>query len=146
MAQKDFFQFLTPEQISYISDYAESIDLKAGEPLYFRNTKANFMFIVLAGEISLRLPGRQDDEGILIDVLPKGTVFGRCVSFAREAYMLNARCRQDGRVLKIAADVLKKVLDDNPRLGYAVQSKISEIYYDRYIQTMRKLHDLIMTR
>ena len=40
--------------------------------------------------------------------------------------------------------VLKKLLEDDPRMGYAIQSKISEVYFKRYLDAMRKLQAIVM--
>ena len=54
------------------------------------------------------------------------------------------QCTEDSELLKIGAVSLKRLLDDDPRMGYTIQSKISEIYFRRYIETMRKLQSIVM--
>lgn len=39
---------------------------------------------------------------------------------------------------------MRNLLDDDPRMGYAIQSNISEIYFNRYIETMKKLQSIVM--
>ncbi len=71
-------------------------------------------------------------------------MFGSCISFAMETYSLTAQCTEDCQLLKVATSALKDLLDGDPRMGYAVQSRISEIYFTRYIDTMKKLQAIVM--
>ena len=36
------------------------------------------------------------------------------------------------------------LLDDDPRMGYAIQSKISQIYFKRYVEATNKLQAIVM--
>ena len=71
-------------------------------------------------------------------------MFGSCVSAAMGSYALTAQCTEDSELLKIGAVSLKNLLDEDPRMGYAIQAKISEIYFNRYIETMKKLQSIVM--
>ena len=44
----------------------------------------------------------------------------------------------------MSAATLKKLLDEDPVMGYAVQMLISRVYFNRYIETMRKLQSIVM--
>jgi hypothetical protein len=46
-------------------------------------------------------------------------------------------------VLKLEAKVLRKVLDANPLVGYAIQQRISEIFFKRYVEAMEKLQAMV---
>ena len=140
---KEIFGILTPDQGHALSDVAERIEREAGETLYERGAPATHFFVVLKGSVALRLPGKQG-VSLLIDDLGPGAMFGSCVSFAIETYSLTAQCTQDCELLKVATPALKNLLDGDPRMGYAVQSRISEIYFTRYIDTMKKLQAIIM--
>jgi CRP-like cAMP-binding protein len=99
--------------------------------------------VILEGQITLRLPGK-GNVSIVIDQLEKGAMFGSCVCLTRESYALTAQCTEPTELLKIETKVLKTLMDDDPMMGYATQSRISEIYFGRYIETMKKLQAIVM--
>lgn len=138
----DLFQLLRPEQVRAISDAAEEITLKAGETVFQRGDKADYLFVVLDGQVALRLPSK---EGLstLIDDVTRGTIFGSCICFQLDSYTLDARCTEDSRLLKIRAATLKAQLDDDPALGYQVQTLISRVYFKRYLSTTHKLQSIL---
>lgn len=137
------FQFLRPEQIKAISDVAEVVTLRAGDTVYRKDARADFFYVVLDGQVSLRLPG-QSGVSIQIDELTKGAMFGSCVCFQLVNYSLNAQCTSDSKLLKIESATLKELMDGDLLMGYTIQTQISRIYFNRYIDTMKKLQAIVL--
>jgi hypothetical protein len=143
MERQEIFSFLRTEQVDALSDAAEVIKLKEGEVVYRKGAKPEFFFVILSGEVALRLPGK-GEMSILVDEISDGTMFGSCVCLALDSYICTAQCAKDSALLKIRTSVLKELLDDHPRRGYAIQSRISQIYFKRYMETMKKLQVIAM--
>jgi CRP-like cAMP-binding protein len=139
----EVFQFLRPDQLRAISDVAEVREYQAGETIYERGSKADHFYVVLGGQVSLRLPG-QSGVSVQIDELTEGAVFGSCVCFQFVEYSLNAQCTRDSKVLKIESATLKELMDEDLLMGYTIQTQISRIYFNRYIETMKKLQSIVM--
>jgi len=95
----EVFRFLRPDQVRAISDVAEVVEYQAGETIYEKGSKADHFYVVLDGQVSLRLPG-QSGVSIQIDELTEG-VFGSCICFQLVEYSLNAQCTCDSKLLKI---------------------------------------------
>jgi len=140
---QEVFGFLRPEQVNAISEAAERISLAAGEAVYCRGEKADHFFTVLDGVVTLRLPGK-GGVNLVIDEVASGEMFGSCVCFARDSYSLTAQCATDSVLLKIESKALKALMDQDLMMGYALQTKISELYFGRYIDTMQKLQAIVM--
>ena len=140
---QEVFGFLRPEQIHAISEAAEKVAYKAGEIVYEKGAKADYFYTILAGEVTLRLPGR-GSVSIVIDQLAKGAMFGSCVCFSSDAYALTAQCTEDSVLLKIENATLKSLMDTDRLMGYALATRLSEIYFGRYIETMEKLQAIVM--
>lgn len=141
--KNEVFQFLRPDQVNAISDVAKVVDFLAGETIYEQGARADHFYVVLSGQVSLRLPG-QSGVSIQIDELTDGAVFGSCICFQLATYSLNAQCTRDSKVLKIESATLKELMDDDLLMGYTIQTQISRIYFNRYIQTMKKLQSIVM--
>jgi CRP-like cAMP-binding protein len=139
----EVFQFLGPDQIRAISDVARVVESRAGETIYQQGEPADHFFVVLKGQVSLRLPGHTG-VSIQIDELTDGAVFGSCVCFQLATYSLNAQCTRDSTLLKIESATLKEMMDDDLLMGYTLQTQISRIYFRRYIESMKKLQSIVM--
>ncbi len=141
--KNEVFQFLRPEQVRAISDVAQVVEFDAGETIYERGTPADHFYVVLGGQVSLRLPGTSG-VSIQIEELTEGAVFGSCICFQLVEYSLNAQCTRDSKLLKIESATLKELMDNDLMMGYTLQTQISRIYFNRYIQTMKKLQSIVM--
>ncbi|MEJ2215279.1 MAG: cyclic nucleotide-binding domain-containing protein [Gemmatimonadota bacterium] len=140
----DVFSFLRPEQVNAISERAERVRFPAGAIVYERGEKPDYLYAVLDGQVTLHLPGA-GGFSIVIDQLGPGDMFGSCMCFQRNAYALTAQCARDCELLKIEAAALKELMDRDLRMGYALQTRISAIYFGRYIETMQKLQAVTMS-
>jgi len=138
------FQMLRPEQLSQLSAAAEEITFQAGETVFEQGEPAEYFFAVLSGLVALRLP-RQDGVSILIDETTEGAIFGSCICFQIHNYTLTAQCTEESRVLKIKAETLRKLMDNDLVMGYAIQTMVSRSYFKRYIDTMRKLQSIVQS-
>jgi CRP-like cAMP-binding protein len=141
--KNEVFQFLRPDQVRVISDVAQVVEYQAGETIYEKGAKADYFYVVLDGQVSLRLPG-QSGVSIQIDELTGGAVFGSCICFQLVEYSLNAQCTRDSSLLKIESATLKELMDEDLLMGYTIQTQISRIYFNRYIETMKKLQSIVM--
>ena len=140
----EIFQLLRPEQMSILSAAAEEVSFQAGDTVFLRGEPADDFFVVLEGQVALRML-RPDGVCVLIDEVPAGVIFGSCVCFEIDAYTLTAQCTEDSRILKIKASTLKKLMDDDLVMGYAIQTMISRVYFKRYLDTMRKLQAIVQS-
>jgi len=140
----DVFQLLRPDQLRTISETAEEVSFKAGDTVFRRGDNADYFFIVLEGQVALRLPSKEG-LSLLIDEVTRGTIFGSCICFQIDSYTLTAQCTADSKLLKLRAATLKKLLDDDPVLGYAVQMLVSRVYFKRYLDTAQKLQAILRT-
>lgn len=84
---QDVFSYLRPEQINVIHNAAEIVEYRAGQVVYTQGEKARHVYVVLDGQVALRLPGKKG-VSILIESLGRGAIFGASASFEPGAYML----------------------------------------------------------
>jgi CRP-like cAMP-binding protein len=144
LKRQEILQFLRPEQVDLLSEASKVAKFKAGEMVYRQGERADRFYIVLKGQVSLRLPAKTAGLSVLIDELTEGDMFGGCVSTDLDAYSLNALCMEESEILVISVSALESIMDRDPRIGYIIQSRISKIYFKRYIETMEKLQAIVM--
>ncbi len=143
LVAEDVFAYLRPEQINAVNNASEVIECRAGTLVYSQGAKANYMYVVLSGQVALRFPWKTG-VSIFIEDLGRGAMFGTSAMFDH-SYMLTAQCVIACRLLKIDTTVLRRVMEEDPRIGFAVQKHISELYFKRYIDAMQKLGATMMS-
>jgi CRP/FNR family transcriptional regulator, cyclic AMP receptor protein len=139
---QDVFSYLRPEQINTIDNVSKIMEYRAGDLVYTQGEKAKDLYMVLDGQVALQLPGKKGFS-VLIESLGRGAIFGASASFESGTYMLTAQCLTNSKILKIEAAVLRRLLDEDCRMGYALQKRISDLYFKRYIETMLKLQAIV---
>jgi CRP-like cAMP-binding protein len=144
LESQDVFGYLTPNQVDSISNAANAVRYRGGDTVYSQGEPADFIYVVLEGEVLLRLPGK-GGLSVPIDVATAGTMFGSCMCFDIETYSTTAQCTEDSRLLKIQAVALSDLMDEDLRMGYAMQRRLSQVYFKRYLDTMRKLQTVVMS-
>jgi len=138
----EVFRLLRPEQLRAISDAAEEMALGSGRTVFRQGDKADFFFVVLAGKVALRIP-QAPGLSLEIDVVRPGEVFGSCLCFQLDSYALTAVCTADSKLLKIKAATLKRLLSEDPALGYRIQTQVAPAYFRRYAEATKKLQAVV---
>jgi signal-transduction protein with cAMP-binding, CBS, and nucleotidyltransferase domain len=144
LTSHEVFGFLLPEQVHAISEAAERVSFKAGENIYEKGDKADYFFIILDGEVTLRLPTSPGGLSLVVDHMGKGAIFGGPLGQKRKGYCLSAQGAQRGKLLKIEISVMKKLMEKDMRMGLSLQRYVASAYFDRYIDTMKKLQAIVM--
>lgn len=139
----EVFRFLRPDQVRSLSETAEEVSLAAGALVYQKGQAARHLYVIIEGQVALRMPVRRG-VSVLVDELGTGAMFGSCVCMDLPTYTLAAHCTEDSRLLKIDAMLLKRLMDDDLRMGYAIQTQISKIYFQRYLDAMHNLQAIVM--
>ena len=144
LTRHEIFEYLRPDELNALSESAETLNFKAGATVYQRGQKAICLYVVLSGQVALRLQQKRG-VSILIDQVGSGNMFGCSACHAADSYALTAQCMEDSEILRIEAATLNKLLEKDLRMGYAIQSQISQVYFRRYIEATEKLQAIVMS-
>jgi len=142
MLAQDVFSYLRPEQINIIHNASEVVERHARAVVYTQGEKGKYLYVVIDGQVALRLPGSKG-MSILIETLGRGAIFGAGASFEPGTYTLTAQCVSDCKLLRIDTAVWRRLMEEDSRMGYALQKRISDLYFKRYVETMRTLQGII---
>ena len=139
----ELFNLLSAKEMDYLSGASGVFSRKEGEKLYSEGLPASHSFILLKGRVELRRPA-QGGLSFLVDEVSVEGVFGISSLSGGERYLLNAECVEDSEVLKVDSQVLRRILDENTVIGYAVQRRITQIFFKRYLDAMEKLLSVVL--
>jgi CRP-like cAMP-binding protein len=141
LERHELFALLNPMEMARLSEAAAVVTVKRGERLYSEGLPAGHFFVLLKGKVELRRPTK-DGPGVVVEELAEGDIFGVSSLVGAERYLLNAECVEDAGVLKIERGALRRLLDENPVVGYAIQKKISAVFFSRYVDAMERLESI----
>ena len=147
IVEKEIFSLLTSKQISEISEAATIKDFEADQIIYDRKEVAKNLFILLDGEVSLRVPGRNDTSidslSLEIDKIAQhGALFGTNLLFDVKRYMTRARVIKPSKVMILDAKKFLEIIQEN-QSEFIVMSYLAKVYFQRYVNAMQEFEECV---
>ena len=143
--EKEIFSLLTSKQIAEISEAAVIKDFEAEQIIYERKEEAKNLFILLEGEVSLRVPSRNDTsiESLSLEIekiVQHGALFGTNLLFDVKRYMTRARVIKPSKVMILDAEKFLEIIREN-QSEFIVMSYLAKVYFQRYVNAMKEFEE-----
>ena len=141
----EIFSLLTSKQIAEISEAAVIKDFEADQIIYERKEVAKNLFILLEGEVSLRVPSRDDTsiESLSLEIekiVQHGALFGTNLLFDVKRYMTRARVIKPSKVMILDAEKFLEIIRKN-QSEFIVMSYLAKVYFQRYVNAMKEFEE-----
>jgi CRP-like cAMP-binding protein len=132
----DLFRSLPPEEVETLSSFSSVRSFAQDEVVHKDQGAASRIFVLLSGEVQLRLAATSGEQGVVVVKVSKGEIFGIAPLLGEERYTATAKCLTPAEVLALEAKPLREVLKRNPAAGHAVMSAVARAYYTRYMELL----------
>lgn len=139
----DFFNAFSKDQLAGLAKVTETKTFKKGSEIYKEGDRANHIFIVTKGWVSLRKIDPERDIGISFENREKGELFGTACFMKPQEYTLNAICMEDSEVMAMDADKLFDLFQKDYQVGYLFLKEIAKVYFERYKSVKRQLYEMV---
>jgi CRP-like cAMP-binding protein len=131
LRQADLFAGLNPSVLSVVLAAGSRQAFKTGEFIYHRGDPAAFFYILMEGDVRLRL----GDEGSELFVIAcAGEVFGWSSVIGRERHTVSAACQRPSMVLKMNTQRLITIFNDDPESGFVFYQQLARALGNRLLQ------------
>lgn len=139
-----FFGVLNNEQLKKIAMITDEMKVPAGTTLFDECQPADTFFLLLEGSVDLSYKSEEEFHPKSKKVFPVGEVnpeevFGISALLKPYEYNAAAKAPKDSRVLKINAESLRNLLNEDPELGYAFMHQIAKAIMERLTYTRVQL-------
>lgn len=131
LKQADLFWGLNPNLLKAIMDAGTRHALAAGTFVYHREDPADFLYILMQGEVRLRLG---DEGAVVFTIATLGEVFGWSSLIGRDRHTLSAFCSQPVTVLKFERCRLTALVEKDPDSGLIFYRQLSQALGNRLLQ------------
>jgi signal-transduction protein with cAMP-binding, CBS, and nucleotidyltransferase domain len=148
--EKEIFSMLTSKQISEINDAAEVKYFNEGDIVFEQKAKAKNLFILLEGEVALRLPSRKDMSietfSLTIETIRCcGVVFGPNLLFGIKRYISRARVTKPSKIMVLDAEKFLDIIRQN-KSEFPIMSYLAKVYFQRYINAIKEFEQCAESR
>ena len=139
----EFFQSLLPEMVDKISSISAAKKMEKGDAVYGVDKKATHVFVLLEGQVELRIPSSSCDSGLLVSKVSRGEFFGIAPLMDADRYTTMAVCTRTSKVLFIEAKPLIAMLRNYPLVGYQFMTVVARAYFERYQNLMERIQKVL---
>jgi len=146
--EKEMFSLLTSRQVNEISDTAVHKTFKVGEIVYDQKEQAKNLFVLIDGEVTLKIPSKNDKsvENFTLEIekiAGHGLVFGANWLFGINRYMTRAKVSKPSQILMIDVKKFLKIIQEN-HSEFIIMSYLAKVYFKRYITAMKEFEEFCM--
>ena len=141
LAEHPFFKGLDPRYIKLIAGCASEVTFKAGDFVFREGDAATHFWLIRQGKVSLEIfaPGRGP---VMIETLGDGDVMGWSWIVTPYKKQYDARALELTRALVFDAMCIRAKCDEEPKLGYELYRRFSQLIGQRLQATRIRLLDL----
>jgi CRP-like cAMP-binding protein len=139
----DIFNVFSEKQLAELVEITETKAFKKDAHVYERGKRADHIFVVINGLVSLNRFEPGEKIGISFEKREKGELFGTACFMKPQEYTLTAVCVSDSEVMAIDADKLLKLCEADPEVGYKFLKEVAKTYFERYKLAKRQIHAMV---
>jgi CRP/FNR family transcriptional regulator, cyclic AMP receptor protein len=141
--QLSIFNGLDHLQIGRIAPILESCFFDENSIIFHQDQDAQFLYILLIGEVIVRFKPYDGEELTIAHVCPEG-VFGWSAALGRPKYTSSAYSHHASKAVRIKVDRLKKFCERNPDLGMILLDRLASGIAERLRSTHDEVLDLLI--
>lgn len=132
LSQFSLFNGLPESLLEEIAKISHEVAAKQGDIIFREGEKADKLHFLLSGSVALRvkLTSRPDSVTVSFVSMPYQS-FGWSGIVSPFHYTSSAECDEDSNLLIIPAEPFMKALEANPKSGFLVMRRVTEIIADR---------------
>lgn len=129
LRQADLLQGLPDEDARRISAIATTRNLSSGEYLFLLGDNADRLYVLVKGQVDLCFPMSLGEtfKDVSVEVVVPGQTLGWSALVRPYRFTLSARAAGATQVACLARTDLLEFFNAEPRIGYAVLTRISEL-------------------
>jgi len=139
----DMFSMFSDDQLAELSKITEKKSFKKGVQIYREGDRANQIYLVTKGLVSMNKIAPGEKVGISFEKRERGDLFGTACFMKPQEYTLNAVGMQPTEVMSINGDKLFELFQKDPDLGYKFMKEVAKIYFERYKVAKRQIHAMV---
>jgi CRP-like cAMP-binding protein len=131
-----FFNFLKDDEFEKVAMISDEVGFAAGEKVFEIDSEAGLLYLLIDGEIDLHysvvdtLISEKSKEFYVGNISP-GSPFGLSSLMVPYTYTATCTAAKESKAIKVDAKKLIGLASDNPKLGYALMTKIAETAFER---------------
>lgn len=140
LASQPFLKGLSKSQLEVLSNNAMEVQFETGKMIFTEGLPANRFYIILDGEVALEsVADKKGSRPELIQTIGAGDVLGWSWLFPPYQWNFDARAARPTKAIIFFASTLRELCENDPRLGYELMKRVTQVVINRLQSTRRRL-------
>jgi CRP-like cAMP-binding protein len=136
------FRDLSPQQRDLLRPLFAPCDYLAGDILFEQGDPAEYLYVLLHGEVIIRFKPDDGPALIVARILPEGVV-GWSSALGSPTYTSGAMCVTDCQMARVRGQDLCKVIESDPETGTLVLERLAAVIAERFRNTHGQVINLL---
>ncbi len=125
-----FFNGLTKAELKVIRPYFHSQAYPAGTVVFEQGEAAEYLYLVVRGEIVIRYKP-DDGAAMIVARVQPGGIFGWSAAVGNGTYTSGAICERDSQVLRVRGSDLRLICEQHPHAGKIILERLADVIAER---------------
>jgi CRP-like cAMP-binding protein len=135
VVQIPFFQGLPAEALRELAAASTVLALERGGTVISQNAAAEHVFFLISGAVQSYIRFQGIDDLVVGTIREPGALLGWSVFRQPHRYTATVRCEEECQVLRLPREVIMKLVETQPRLGYLLLKRVAAVLANRLEQT-----------
>ncbi|NQS91839.1 MAG: Crp/Fnr family transcriptional regulator, partial [Chloroflexi bacterium] len=127
------------EHVEVLRPLVEDVPYQAGQVIFNQGDKADYLYFVLEGKVSIRF-NPEDGPALTVSELDPGDVFGWSSALGSKSYTSSAVCTEGGRFIRLEGVELKNLCKEHPETGILILNRLAGVIAQR----LRGTHEQVV--
>ena len=131
LKKTELFGNLKESQLDALLSQSSVESFAEGKTIFRQGEEAIRLYVLIEGAIDLTVKAQEQIDFMTSKVEKEGAVFGTPSLMEPFRYNVTATCLKPTKVLAIGANQLKRMMEDDPKMGMEIMRKLASIYFNR---------------
>jgi hypothetical protein len=122
----NLFESMTPEQLKILTNISEEVNFQTGEILFSENDPADYLYVIVDGEIEI-VKNYSEPGEIRLALLHSKASFGELTLFGDEGRSATAIASKDSTFLAIEKEHLLLLIQENPAISTSILFQLADM-------------------
>jgi CRP-like cAMP-binding protein len=131
LKKTELFINLKESHLDALLSWSSVESFTEGKTIFRQGEEATRLYVLIEGTIELTVKAQERIDFMTSKIDKEGAVFGTPSLMEPFRYNVTATCLRPAKVLLIEAAHLKKMMEEDPKMGMEIMRKLASIYFKR---------------
>jgi CRP-like cAMP-binding protein len=131
LKKAELFRNLNDSHLNALLSRSSVESFAEGKAIFRQGEEAFRLYVLIEGAIDLTVKAQEQIDFMTSKIEKEGAIFGTPSLMEPFRYNVTATCLKPTKVLVIEAGQLKRMMEDDPRMGMEIMRKLASIYFNR---------------